>query len=836
MRHAAIFLSLLLLLTIPVAAQKKPVKKPVAPKTQTKTQTKPQAKPEKEQPKAKEEPKSTTGDDRKVRDMVAFLQYMLNTLGSSDTPPADKDILVTESYSKIFRDNKVQVEDDLDTERKVITNKDIVAYLKDVDFFFQDAKFELVIDQIKPGTRADGTTYYTVQARRNLTGTSPDGTKVTNSIVRYIDVNYDSRQQDLKIVSIYTNEFNEKEALTNWWRDLSYEWQSIFSQMLDLPDSVSLSDIKKVTSIHELTLTNNRFIQNLEPVSQLTGLQILDISGTSINDLTPIRNLTELTDLHASNTSVSDLTALRYSTKLQRLSFRNTKVTDISVLENMDQLVELDMRHTYVKDLTPLTSLTKMQKADISFNDVTDLSPLQGMTLLTELSVAGTSVKDVKSIGALKSLVIVTLDSTKVSDITPLAQLPNLKVLHANSTLVTNLQPLQKLVHLEKIYCDNTTLTREEADAFMAKNPGALVILDSEDVKAWWDKELSLAWQEVFAKAAGINRSPVKEELARLTLLDSINFSGNSEIDDLEPLRKLPKLKIIRAARTKVSDLTPLRIHTQLAQLDVSDTKVRDLTPLRGLTSLKVLKVDNTGIASIAIHLPSLEKFYADRTSIHDTVARNFLQRNPTCLLVYKSERLKTWWSELPEAWKKVFRKHVGNEVTRESLHLAVEQESVEIKDIQVSSLNALREFVRLKELHFSGTAITTITILEQFKSLTSLHATNSPIQKIDSIYLLTELEDLNIYNTPVDDIYATWRLKKLKKLNCAGTLIKRLDGLEKLEQLEYLDCSNTTVSKLKPLDYLPLTTLKCYNTKLSARTIEGFKAAHPDCQVIYYR
>src|SRR5690349_6002735 len=62
-------------------------------------------------------------DEKKVRDMVGFLEYMLNTLGSSGTPTRDKEVLITESYSKIFRDSKVQIEDDLDEDRVVITNK-----------------------------------------------------------------------------------------------------------------------------------------------------------------------------------------------------------------------------------------------------------------------------------------------------------------------------------------------------------------------------------------------------------------------------------------------------------------------------------------------------------------------------------------------------------------------------------------------------------------------------------------------------------------------------------------------------------------------------------------
>ena len=83
--------------------------------------------------------------EQKVKDMVAFLEYVLNTLGDKTTSARDKDVLITESYTKIFRDGKVQVEDDLVEKRNVITNKDVQAYLKDVDFFFDNIKFEFKI-------------------------------------------------------------------------------------------------------------------------------------------------------------------------------------------------------------------------------------------------------------------------------------------------------------------------------------------------------------------------------------------------------------------------------------------------------------------------------------------------------------------------------------------------------------------------------------------------------------------------------------------------------------------------------------------------------------------
>ena len=71
-------------------------------------------------------------------------------------------MLITESYTKIFRDAKVQVEDDLVEKRNVITNKDVQAYLKDVDFFFDDVKFEFTIKDIQGKVNANDKLFYKV--------------------------------------------------------------------------------------------------------------------------------------------------------------------------------------------------------------------------------------------------------------------------------------------------------------------------------------------------------------------------------------------------------------------------------------------------------------------------------------------------------------------------------------------------------------------------------------------------------------------------------------------------------------------------------------------------
>src|SRR5690349_8676114 len=117
-KRSIICLFALLLLCTGAMGQKKTSK---TSKTATKSASKPAATPD-----------PTKQHEQEVRDMVAFLAYVLNTIGSAGTDARDKDVLITESYTKIFRDGKVQVEDDLVEKRNVVTNKDVPAYLKDV--------------------------------------------------------------------------------------------------------------------------------------------------------------------------------------------------------------------------------------------------------------------------------------------------------------------------------------------------------------------------------------------------------------------------------------------------------------------------------------------------------------------------------------------------------------------------------------------------------------------------------------------------------------------------------------------------------------------------------
>ena len=777
--------------------------------------------------------------EEKVKDIVSFLQYVLNTLGSHETGARDKEVLITESYAKIFRDAKVQVEDDLDPARNVITNKDVIAYLKDVDFFFQDVNFELTVEKIEGTTLPDGLLFYKVFLTRRLTGVTSDGKPVNNTIPRYVEVNFNPETQDLRIVSIYTNEFNEKEALTRWWSRFSFEWQAIFKRTLTIEkDSLTLQDIKDVTAITELDLSDNTLIQTIEPLGALAGLRVLNLSRTSVADLVPIRNLTELQELDISHTAVADLSPLKYAGKMTRFVATASAVTDIAVLENMSVLKDLVMRGANVMDFKPLASLISMETLDLSATSVSDLSFITGLSRISDLNLSRTNIQDLQPLRTTTSLKTLNIDSTSVTDIAPLGSADSLQVLYANHTSIADLQPLADLDMLERIYCDQTRISREQANGFMAAHPGVLVVYDSKDLISWWGS-LDKAWKTTLSRTAGTGANPSKEELVIVTNVDSINFSGNNAIDDLEPLRKLLKVRVLIAEGSGITSLAPLEHHRNITYLDISNTLVTDLSPLTKFPRLKVLKADNSKIESIEplYDLSTLETIYADQTYVHDIVARELLEKNTKCLIVYKTNHLNRWWRNITGRWVKLFQSQMTDTTTtRENLHRLVELEILKCTNHPVRDLSALSEFVRLKELRMSGTAVNEIPALEALTRLKTLQVSDSPLRNIEGLSSFADLRELDISNTAIEELDAIGNLQELRILNSAGTQIRKLNPLEALVELQHLDCSNTAVRSLDPIMNLSLTTLKCYNTGLSGKKVEKFAERNPGCNIIFYR
>nr|WKN39857.1 hypothetical protein K4G66_14270 [Tunicatimonas sp. TK19036] len=791
-----------------------------------------------QQPGGELSPEAIEEYKQQAQELVSFLEYMMNFLGDPKATTQQKETIITQSYLKAFRDEDVQVEDDLAEDRSVVTNKNVQAYLKDIDFFFRNAKFDLSVDDVSYYVGEANKKFFRVTLSRNLQGTTVDGDTVNSNQIRYVEINLDEADKDLKIASVYTTKLSEREELANWWSEVPQAWQQYFKEQVGAQDwdSANYRMLREIVRLDQIDLSGNKSIYDLEPLGKLIDLRYLDISNTRVNDLYPLRNLTKLEVLTCSQTEVADLEPLKYATSLREIICEDTKINDLSVLANFTKLEKLYCSNTPVYQLVPLKSLKDLRCANTA---ITDLAPLASMTKLVYLDCSGTSISDLQPMASISAVTWLNIENTPIVNLEPLQALTQLQVLLLNSTPVENLEALNGLPALERIYCDDTPIKQAEANRFMVINPKVLVIYESEQLQGWWEA-LNPEWKQVFGNYVSVDTLN-KEKLAKIANLTEIDISGNRQVRQLDPLAKLTGLQRLNCENTGISSLEALSGMINLQYLNCAGTQVDSLGALSSARSLRVLNIDKTSVSSLMPlnSIAGIQRLSCESTPIQEEKVIQFIRDHPETVVIYKTNQLSLWWNGLPPAWKEELREQVsmGDIPDREQLHEIAFLKSLTIEEnSKVSSLEPLQEFVRLTELTLTGTRVASLEPLRTMNTLRALICARNPIRSLEPLASLTELTYLDCQNTPVEDLKPIRDMISLETLKCSGTQVSKLKPLSSLINLRQLECYNTSVKKLKHLrDLYQLEELRCYNTRISSREVDKFRDNHPDCEVVYY-
>ncbi|WP_026956922.1 leucine-rich repeat domain-containing protein [Algoriphagus vanfongensis] len=778
----------------------------------------------------------------KVEDQVRFLEYLLNTVGSSQTSARDKDVIIRESYLKIFRDAEVQVEDDLLLDRKVVTNKDVTAYMKDIEFFFQDVNFKFKVREVKPAQKDNGEVYFMVSLDRTLDATGKDGKKVTNTKPRFVEVNLLEKSQELKIVSMYTTKLSRDEELLEWWEILNPHWKAYFQQRFDVSpyDSVDVEQLYRFVSIDSLDISGTDSLLDLSPLQALRELKFVDLSNTQITALGPISNVTFLQYLDVSNTPTSDIQFIKYSDRLKELNISNTQIQDISELRNLKSLMSLKAEKTPIMSFAVLNefdSLRSLELAESGFNNAENIKELNR---LERLDLSRNYLINFTSLGELESLRYLNLSQTNIQDLTPLNKLENLEIVDLTQTEIADISVLNAKPNLEKVLADQTGLSVSAADNFIRNNPDVLLIHHVKDLESWW-AGLSDPWKESLKKANSQirNDQPNVEVLTTTIGLEKLDLS-NSGIETLNPLTRFAKLKSVDFSGNPISDLLPLSEVKTLEQITGIDTEVRDLSAIRNNEALQKVNFEGSPIESIlpVLSLPNLAYLNVDSSAIFAEEVPEVLIKKPELTLIYRTEALQLWWNELPTNWKEVFRREfkMPEEPSTEQLHDLTGKSTMELNRVSVQDIRPLTVFANLRSLKVFDAPIQDISPISELSLLTSLQLSQAPISDFLPVSSLFKLETLDISNTGIEDLQPLASLTDLRVLNISGTNLRVLKGLEGLHNLKELDVASTNLRSLRPIEGLSgLEKLSCFNTRLSSRTVDRFKETNPDCEVRYY-
>lgn len=779
----------------------------------------------------------------KVEDQVRFLEYLLNTVGNSQTSARDKDVIIRESYLKIFQNGKVQVEDDLVFDRKVVTNKDVTAYFRDLEFFYKNIEFKFNIREIKPGQKENGQVFFSASLDRTLTATGLKGEKISNIKPRFIEVNLDEKSQELKIASIYTTKISRDDELKAWWTSLDPEWKLYFKSRFQLPktDSVDLGKLYKFVAVDSLNLSGKSQIKHLKPLSELRDLKFLDISNTTIEDLSPISNITFLETLNLSSTPTAAIKFIKYSDRLRDLDISNTKIEDISELANLTNLQVFKASNTSIQSFAVLNQFKSLKTLDLNESGFNTIENIKDLTVLENLSLRKNYILNYSLLSKLSSLISLDLSETNFEDLSPVSSMTDLVYLDITACNIADLSPITSLKSLKKIAADETKITQEDATVFVRNHPEILLIHHVKDLQSWWES-LSMAWKNVLVK---INpelkiEKPRIEILTQTLNLPVLNLD-DSGIESLMPLVRFVALTSISISNNqKVDNILPLQEIKTLRQLTAKNTSVQDGSGLKENVLLERIDLEGSPILSISSlsSLPKLSYLNVNSSRVKEFEFPEFLLIRPDVSIIYRSDSLFSWWEGLNEEWKQVFSEKykLSTSPTTEELHHLTAVASLTLERVSFTSLEPLTIFSNLRRLTVFDSPTMTLSPLSQLTKLTSLKLSQIPAIDYLPIAGLVNLEELDLSNTGIEELIALSRLTNLKKLNLSGTNIKSLKGIEPLKKLEELDVASTDLRSLKALeDSIALKKLTCFNTRLTPRIVNSFKESFPKCEVRFY-
>ncbi len=793
--------------------------------------------------------------------MIRFLEGTLNFLGNPENMTSEKEIIINNSYLKVFKSPKVQIEDDLDENREMSMRKDVQAYLKDVVFFYKKVNFSFSINHIDPGVDEQGEIYFKVELNRTLNGITVTGDTVENNQLRYIEINVDAGSNGLKIASIYTNKPNESAELQYWWNHLSQAWKDYFGKSILVYDSIPMNKIQSyndtglIINYQQTTVTDpiTHYIkgdslipdssQLINPdslnlpladtlslnthllsqiIKQLRKTRKIDISGnlnildldalrdwpelnslrcahTLINDLSPLRNLNKLEVLDITGCPISSLNPLIFVSDLREIDAAFTPLKNIGIISNLKKLETLNLGNTLIDTLPGFEQLQHLRTLELNNTPFHRIDSLASLSKLVNLNLSRCILDDFSPLNALRKLQILNLDSTNITDLKALDSLKSLIILQVNGTRIHNLLPLSHLSNLKYIYCDYSGIHLEQSEAFNALQPHCQVIFNSEKLENWW-AGLNDVWKKVFRSYTNLSDPVTKEQLHSLLQQKSIDISQNLQIHSLEALSFMTQIKALNLSGTSVKSLIPLSNMGNLRELNANNTGINDLSPLSKLNNLKQISIENTGVSDL---LPltgnsNLSIIYADGSKVTDKQAEALRRHLPNCLVIYQTARLHSWWQKLNKNWKQVFSEQITMD--------------------EPPTKEQLQKLVNLKKVSIRNQLqLSNLIPLSVFTRLKEVYLDNTAVSDITPLFHFTKLECLSVRNSPLANIQGIEKLHELKKLDFENTSVDNLDAIQNLNRLRSLNIAGTKIKNLKPLEHLFwLEELYINNTRIS--------------------
>lgn len=783
--------------------------------------------------------------------LVSYHEGTLNFLGNPEEVVSEKDIIINESYLKVFQSAKTQIEDDLDEGRETPLSKDVQAYMKDVIFFFKKVSFAFHISSVEQQITQNDQIFFKVTTNRVLSGITVTGDTVTNNLVRYFEINLNQQKKELKIASIYTTKLNEKDELKNWWNTMSTSWKQVFGrsvivydtlpfmnilsftdtslvtyQWVEVPRSDTLIDL--VTEWSETSLTDSLEADTLMPVRFQQIPDTISVDPTTIyrllrafkaqkkisiahnhviRNMEPLSELSDLKELDMSFTLIDDLTPIRNLNKLEILNMEGCPVSSLQAIRYLSALKELNCSTTQIGSLEVLEYLTGLIELNLTAVPFVESAPLSKLSNLKHLNLSSTHPSNFMGISTLKSLTDLNLSSSSIANLIALSQLVNLQSLNIDSTQINNLAPLAGLTSLSIIQANVTFVS----DLQPLQSIPELKAIYCDNSKVTMQKAMQFMDEKpgclvVYNSQNLLSWWQKLDDVWKQIFMKSYQMTEPITKEQLHQLMSQQELSI--GYNQQVTHIEPLTMLHRLEKLNMEHTVVTDLSPLSSLNNLETLNISHTTINSLEAlsSLQNLKKVWASQSSVTDLLPL----QNSTNLSLFVGEN-----SGITEEGVIAFRKLIpGCVVVYQSEKLRmwwnyltpawkiIFQKQMTVpespSDIELQQLANLSQFSISND-----PGIQELTPLNICIWLEKLTISNTGITNLSPIVGLPMLTELHITQNPVSDISMLSRMTQLTMLDLENTSVEDLEGIRSLSNLLVLNISGTKVRSLKYLSKL---------------------------------
>ena len=361
--------------------------------------------------------------------------------------------------------------------------------------------------------------------------------------------------------------------LGNWWNSLNDIWKNVMIGSVEIDSIPTREQLHQMLQIHEIDISGNEEIENIDPLLKLYNLHKLDVSNTNITSLEPLVQNIHLQNFDISGSKVDNLGPLMDLSSLTWLDLSNTAVEDVIALQNMTVLGYLNIDQTLVSDISPLAGLEKLvfiyaDHSGVLVENVTLFKETNSNCLVifqTDRLQNWWNNLSEEWIAIIKSNANLTTTPSKEE----LQEIVYMKEIQfRDKSGISSLKPLGMFTEMETIECSNTSITRVSP------------LRDLEKLQT-----------------IRISDSPLKSIESLLGLyLEALNIS-NTQVEDISSLEKITTLKKLNISGTPVKSLKFCSSLTNLEEVEFHNTKVNNLKPLLELANLKAIKCFRTGLS-----------------------------------------------------------------------------------------------------------------------------------------------------------------------------------------------------------------------------------------------